>query len=100
MKTKARKPAYAKASAGKQEIKKSKLLERVQKCIDINIRPFIQMDGGEIELVELTKKNILKVRLHGACQGCPAAGITLSYGVQASIDAEFPEEDIQVVLVK
>ena len=76
------------------------LFAQVSCCVDEKIRPFIQMDGGEIELVELTKKNVLKVRLLGACCGCPAAGITLSYGVQAAIDEEFPEEDIQVLLVE
>lgn len=85
--------AAAKSSA-------STLFTRVQKCVDSRIRPFIQMDGGEIELLELTKDGILKVRLHGACQGCPAAGYTLSYGVQAAINEDFPDEDIQVLLVE
>lgn len=76
------------------------LFARVQKCVDSRIRPFIQMDGGEIELLELTKDGILKVRLHGACHGCPAAGYTLSYGVQAAINEDFPNEDIQVLLVE
>lgn len=76
------------------------LFYRVQHCIDEKIRPFIQMDGGEIELVELTPEKILKVRLHGACVGCMASSITLQYGVQNALNEEFPEEDIQLQLVE
>lgn len=78
---------------------KPNLFDRVQRCIDEKIRPFIQLDGGEIELVELTPDKVLKVRLHGACQGCMASSVTLQYGVQNALDEEFPEEDIQLQLV-
>lgn len=76
------------------------LFERIQRCIDEKIRPFIQMDGGEIELVELTPEKILKVRLHGACHGCSASSMTLQFGVQNAINEEFPEEDIQLELIE
>lgn len=75
------------------------LFERVQRCIDEKIRPFIQMDGGDIELVELTTEKILKVKLHGACQGCMASAMTLQFGVQNALNEEFPEEDIQLELM-
>lgn len=75
------------------------LFERVQRCIDEKIRPFIQMDGGDIELVELTPEKILKVKLHGACQGCMASAMTLQFGVQNALNEEFPEEDIQLELM-
>ncbi|MEK7524179.1 MAG: NifU family protein [Patescibacteria group bacterium] len=75
------------------------LFDRLQKCIDDKIRPFIQMDGGEIELVELTPEKVLKVKLHGACVGCMASSMTLQYGVQNAINEEFPDEDIQLLLV-
>jgi len=80
--------------------KQSGLFARIQTCIDEKIRPFIQLDGGEIELVELTPEKVLKVRLHGACEGCMAAGMTLQYGVQNAINEEFPEEDIQLQLLE
>lgn len=76
------------------------LFGRIQRCIDEKIRPFIQMDGGEIELVELTPEKVLKVKLHGACVGCMASSITLQYGVQNAINEEFPEEDIQLQLIE
>lgn len=78
------------------------LLDRIHSCIDERIRPFIQMDGGDIELVELTEKDgykLLRVKLHGACVGCMASSITLQYGVQNALNEEFPEEDIQLELV-
>ena len=78
---------------------RAELFARIQTCIDEKIRPFIQMDGGEIELVELTDENILRVKLHGACQGCMASSVTLQYGVQNAINEEFPEEDIALELI-
>lgn len=83
-----------------KKTKSSDLFKRLKKCVDKNIKPFIQMDGGDIELIELTKNKVLKVRLHGACIGCAMAGYTLQYGVQNTINEEFPKEDIQVLLVE
>lgn len=94
------KKTTTKKSPAKPAKAKSDLLKRISKCIDEKVRPFIQMDGGEIELIELTKDNVLKVRMQGACQGCPMASITLNQGVQSAIDEEFPEEDIQILLVE
>lgn len=80
--------------------KTSNLLPKIKKCIEKNVRPFIQMDGGDIEVVELTPEKILKVRLHGACNGCPAASMTLQYGVQNAINEAFPKEDIFVEMAE
>lgn len=76
------------------------LLKRLEKCIDEKVRPYIEMHGGEIELVKLTPKKILQVRLHGACRRCMAANVTLQYGVQTAIDDDFPGEDIKIELVE
>ena len=76
------------------------LFDRVQRCIDEKIRPFIQMDGGEIEIVELTPEKILRVKLHGACHGCAASSVTLQYGVQNALNEEFPDDDIQLELIE
>lgn len=82
----------------------SDLFERLKTCIDERIRPFIQMDGGDIEVLELTDgpvdntgsvmHKVLRVKLHGACVGCMASSFTLQFGVQNAINEEFPEEDI------
>jgi Fe-S cluster biogenesis protein NfuA len=91
----------AKQSTKNQSAKQpSDLFIRVQRCIDEKIRPFIQMDGGEIELIELTPEKVLKIKLHGACHGCAAASYTLQFGVQNAINEEFPEEDIQLLLIE
>jgi Fe-S cluster biogenesis protein NfuA len=61
------------------------------------VRPFLQMDGGDIELVAIEDKNAV-VRLMGACQGCPSAVYTLKMGVEQAIRKEIPDfgELIQV----
>lgn len=46
------------------------------------IRPSLQADGGDIELVEVTDDGVVKVQLQGACHGCPMSQITLSQGVE------------------
>ncbi len=70
--------------------------ERVQTVID-RIRPFIQSDGGDIELVEVVGQKA-KVRLTGTCVGCPSAHLTLYMGVEMAIREEVPElEELLVV---
>jgi Fe-S cluster biogenesis protein NfuA len=61
------------------------------------LRPFLQMDGGDIELVAVEDKNAI-VRLHGACQSCSASTYTMSMGVDSSLRREIPDfgELIQV----
>lgn len=55
--------------------------EKVAEVLEA-IRPSLQQDGGDIELVEVTDDGIVKVQLQGACQGCPMSQITLSQGVE------------------
>lgn len=62
---------------------------RVQAVID-EIRPVIQSDGGDIELVDI-KENVVTVRLKGACVGCPGSAMTLQMGVEARIKEVVPE---------
>jgi len=63
--------------------------EKVKKLID-SIRPGIQMDGGDVEFVEI-KDNIVYVRLVGACGGCPMAQLTLKEGIERYIRNKMPE---------
>jgi len=83
----------------KLQSKNEKLFKQIEEVIDEKIRPFIHMDGGEIELVELTEEGVLKVRMHGACSGCFSSTMTLQFGVQQAIDEEFPDEAIQIELI-
>ena len=55
------------------------------------IRPFLQRDGGDIEFVEYTDDNIVKVRLQGHCAGCPGARMTLSGVVERILKESYPE---------
>ena len=63
---------------------------RVEKALDA-IRPALVMDGGNVELVEVTDEGIVKVRLVGACAGCPASTITLKAGIEATLKEQVPE---------
>ncbi len=64
-----------------------------QKVISIieQLRPYLQGDGGDIEFVELTPDNVVKVRLQGACGSCPHAKLTLKQGVEATLKQHIPE---------
>lgn len=64
--------------------------DRVEAVIQ-EIRPNLQADGGDIELVDVTADGIVKVRLQGACQGCPGAAMTLKMGVERLLKSRIPE---------
>lgn len=64
--------------------------DKVKAVID-ELRPAIQMDGGDLELVGITDDNIVQVRLRGACAHCPMSSITLKNYVEAKIKKEIPE---------
>lgn len=55
------------------------------------IRPFLQRDGGDIEFVEYTEDNIVKVRLQGHCAGCPGAQMTIKGVVEQILRESYPE---------
>ena len=55
------------------------------------IRPFLQRDGGDIEFVEYTDDNIVKVRLQGHCAGCPGAQMTIKGVVEKILKESYPE---------
>ena len=55
------------------------------------IRPFLQRDGGDIEFVELTEDNVVKVRLQGHCAGCPGAQMTIKGVVEKILKDSYPE---------
>ena len=63
--------------------------EKVEKAIE-KIRPFLQQDGGDIELVDV-KNGIVTVRLKGACGCCPMSQMTLKNGVERALKEDIPE---------
>jgi Fe-S cluster biogenesis protein NfuA len=64
--------------------------EKVKEVID-KIRPQLQMDGGDVELIEITDEGVVKVRLQGHCAGCIHAQQTLKYGIERAIKRFVPE---------
>jgi len=55
------------------------------------IRPAIQADGGDVELINIREDNVVEVRLKGACNGCPMATLTLKAGIERIVKEEIPE---------
>jgi Fe-S cluster biogenesis protein NfuA len=63
--------------------------ERVEKALD-KVRPSLMADGGNVELVDV-EDGIVKVRLTGACGGCPMSQMTLKMGIERVLKQEIPE---------
>jgi len=66
------------------------LKEQVKEALE-KIRPALQRDGGDVELVEVTDEGVVKVRLQGACGGCPMSQMTLKMGIEKVIKQAVPE---------
>ncbi|MFO8033297.1 MAG: NifU family protein [Desulfohalobiaceae bacterium] len=64
--------------------------EKVEEVL-AKIRPQLQADGGDVELVEVTEQNVVQVKLQGACAGCPMSQMTLKNGIERMIKQEIPE---------
>jgi Fe-S cluster biogenesis protein NfuA len=63
--------------------------DKVRSAIE-RVRPNLQADGGDVELVDVTDEGIVKVRLLGACHGCPMSQMTLKMGIQKYLQKEVP----------
>lgn len=63
--------------------------EKVQAALD-KIRPGLQADGGDVELVDVVD-GVVQVRLQGACAGCPMSQMTLKAGIERALKEEIPE---------
>ena len=68
----------------------SSIRERVQGVIDL-IRPAVQADGGDIELVDVAEDGVVQIRFHGACHGCPSSHMTLQHGIERNLREQVPE---------
>ncbi len=66
------------------------LKQRVQQVIDM-IRPAIQSDGGDVELVDVDDQGVVQLKMCGACIGCPSAGLTLKMGLERNLREQVPE---------
>jgi Fe-S cluster biogenesis protein NfuA len=63
--------------------------QQVEQALE-KIRPFLQRDGGDIQLIDVTEDGIVKVQLTGACHGCPMSQMTLKQGVERALMKEVP----------
>ena len=66
------------------------ILDRVIRVLNL-IRPAIQADGGDIEFVGITPENVVQIRMHGACVGCPSSTVTLQMGIERNLKEHIPE---------
>ncbi len=66
------------------------LRDRVQNVINL-IRPAVQADGGDVELVEVSGEGLVSIRYHGACHGCPSSTMTLKDGIEKNLKERVPE---------
>lgn len=64
--------------------------EKIQEVLD-KIRPSIQADGGDVELIDIREDNVVVVRLKGACGSCPMSTLTLKAGIERILKEEIPE---------
>ena len=71
-------------------MKTKEQVEKIEKMLE-NIRPYLQADGGDISLVEITDDLVIRVKLLGACGCCPHSMQTLKLGVEQAIKKEVPE---------
>lgn len=63
--------------------------EKIEAALN-KIRPALQADGGDVKLVEVTNDGVVKVRLTGACGGCPMSQMTLKMGIEQTLKKEVP----------
>lgn len=64
--------------------------EKIEKVLN-DIRPGLQADGGDVELVDVTEDGVVKVRLTGACAGCPMSTMTLKMAIEKRLKEQIPE---------
>lgn len=64
--------------------------EKVEKAIE-QIRPYLQADGGDCELIEVSSDGVVRLKLTGACHGCPMSTMTLKMGIERALKQMVPE---------
>ena len=67
-----------------------KLIDRIEQALD-EIRPSLEMDGGSVDLLEVTPKKIVRLSMLGACRGCPLSPMTLKLGIERLLFERVPE---------
>jgi Fe-S cluster biogenesis protein NfuA len=79
------------------KVKKEEVNERIEAVLD-SIRPYLEADGGNVRILELTNDHVLKLEFMGACGSCPMSTMTFKAGVEEAIKRAVPEiKSIEVV---
>ncbi len=73
-----------------QSKKDDEKIKIIKAFIEDNIKPVLQMDGGDVEFINY-EDDILKIRLKGACMHCPSANMTLKFGIENRLKQEIPD---------
>jgi Fe-S cluster biogenesis protein NfuA len=73
----------------KRNTLREKMREKVEAVLN-QVRPALQADGGDVELVDVTKEGVVKVKLVGACAGCPMSTMTLALGIERTLKERVP----------
>jgi Fe-S cluster biogenesis protein NfuA len=74
----------------KDSTDQERLYSEVKAALD-KIRPYLEADGGDVKIVEITDKNVVMIELLGACGSCPMSTMTMKAGVEETIKKEVPE---------
>jgi Fe-S cluster biogenesis protein NfuA len=78
-------------------LRKKDLLQKITSAIE-TVRPYLKADGGDVELIDVTDDLVVKVRLTGACDGCPFSMMTLKAGIEQAVRRNVPEiKELQAV---
>ncbi len=72
------------------QVNKTALLRQIEESL-ASVRPYLQADGGDIEIVELTDDMVLKVKLLGACESCSLSYMTMKAGVEENLKRQVPQ---------
>ena len=76
---------------------KKDLLQKIESAIE-TVRPYLKADGGDVELIDVTDDLVVKVRLTGACDGCPFSMMTLKAGIEQAVRRNVPEiKELQAI---
>ena len=76
-------------ATGQSDAPSTTLREQVEHVINL-IRPAVQADGGDLELVDVSDEGVVSVRLMGACVGCPSSHLTLHAGIERNLRQHVP----------
>lgn len=73
-----------------EEVTKKRLMARVAAALNL-VRPALQSDGGDVELLDIDGDGVVHIRLLGACVGCPSSDMTLALGIERTVKEQVPE---------